>query len=73
MSNTENKLYDQYVERVNQYNKTREDSANSINGTIKSYNEAKVNYEQAKIREEAKIAELQRLIEIYEKWNQSHG
>ncbi len=67
------KLYDQYVERINQYNKTREDSANSINDTIKSYNEAKVNYEQAKIREEAKIAELQRLIEIYEKWNQSHG
>lgn len=59
-------MYQQYVDRINKFNKSQEESANIINNAIKESNEAKVAYEEAKANEEAKVAELQRLIEIYE-------
>ena len=65
-------MYQEYIDRVNKYNRSREESANSINNAIKEANEAKIAYEEAKSVEEAKVAELQRLIEIYENYIKTH-
>ena len=65
-------MYKEYIDRINKYNKIQEESANSINTVIKEANEAKVAYEEAKSAEEKKVAELQRLIEIYESYIKSH-
>ena len=60
------------INRINKYNKAQEESANSINKSIKEANEARVAYEEAKANEEAKVAELQRLIKIYEDYIKAH-
>ena len=65
-------MYKEYIDRINKYNKIQEESANSINTVIKEANEAKVAYEEAKAAEENKVAELERLIEIYESYIKSH-
>ena len=65
-------MYQEYLNRINKYNKAQEESANSINKSIKEANEARVAYEEAKANEEAKVAELQRLIKIYEDYIKVH-
>lgn len=65
-------MYQEYLNRINKHNKALEESANSINKSIKEANEARVAYEEAKANEEAKVAELQRLIKIYEDYIKAH-
>lgn len=67
------KLYSEYIDRVNKFKKAQEDSANTINNTIQSYNEKKAEYEEMKQLEISKMLKLQELIEQYEKLIKSNS